>query len=125
MAMEIKHRLKEFIDEYDKILVLDCDKITDKGLIYRFLKHMNRPFTEKKYLVLLNDIEVLRNIEEYIIDVVLLSRKEFDELMQIYRMYEFTDRITLVSEKNNFPGILNYLHNGILSEQECFEALLK
>lgn len=41
-----------------------------------------------------------------------------DSTCEMYRMYEYSDNINILDEGINYPGLINYLQTGILSETE-------
>jgi|GEM_PF-2817025 len=55
----------------------------------------------------------------------ILSQIEMDELISLYHLYEFTDKIIFLSEAQcNYPSLMNFVRLGILSEDEMLEALI-
>lgn len=47
-----------------------------------------------------------------------------DKCLKYYYMYEYTDKVKLFADTEQFPTILNYVKTGLLSEDEMIEALL-
>lgn len=123
---EMIYKLERFINQYDKILIWDQKSICDKNLINDFGQFLKQISSKKKYLIMMNDMVALQEaVGECFADIILISKEEMDFINKLYRMYEFSDRIILIAESNNFPGIFNYLCTGVLSKQECFEALVR
>ena len=51
------------------------------------------------------------------------SDEQKEDMIKQYLLYEFTDRITLLTDNPAFPSLMNYVDQGILTEQELAEAL--
>ena len=47
-----------------------------------------------------------------------------DEILNFYRMYDFSDKITVISDSDQFGSLINYVKTGILTKQEMVDALL-
>lgn len=54
-----------------------------------------------------------------------ITKKAQDELLELYNMYEFSDRFRVVSGNRQFGSVWNYVDAGILTEQEALEALAR
>ena len=55
--------------------------------------------------------------------VSLISQTEMDEIMDIYRLYEFTDSLIVLSEDPVCPGMMNYIRQGVMDEQSMIAAI--
>ena len=53
-----------------------------------------------------------------------VTRHEIKEVLYFYRMYDFSDKITVISYNHQYSSISNYVKTGILTKQEMVEALL-
>lgn len=53
-----------------------------------------------------------------------ISEQEMDCILEYYRMYEFSNRFKVLEDSEQYGGFINYLRNGILTEEEVFEAIL-
>lgn len=47
-----------------------------------------------------------------------------EEVIRMYKTYEFTDKIIMVSDDNNYPCIYNYVKQKLITEEEMIEAIL-
>ncbi|MCD8039167.1 MAG: hypothetical protein LUE96_08800 [Lachnospiraceae bacterium] len=56
--------------------------------------------------------------------VSLISPVEMDELMDIYYLYEFSDKVIVLSENSVCPGMMNYVRQGILDKQSVAAAVI-
>lgn len=45
------------------------------------------------------------------------------EALELYRMYEFSDRFIVLEENDKFGSIWNYVRNGMISAEEALECL--
>ena len=53
-----------------------------------------------------------------------ISPKEMDEVLEVYRMYEFSDKVMLISDSVQHGSLINYVKTGIITKEEMVEALL-
>lgn len=51
------------------------------------------------------------------------SDLKMKDIVDMFLLYEFTDKITLLTDNPAFPSLMNYVDQGILTEQELAEAL--
>ena len=45
------------------------------------------------------------------------------DILRLYQMYEFTDKIIVISDNYQYPNMFNYIRQGILTEDELVDAL--
>ena len=50
---------------------------------------------------------------------------ESEEVMDLYRMYEFSDRFIALQESGQYGSIWNYVRQGIITEEEALRAVLE
>ena len=56
----------------------------------------------------------------------MISSEEEAAALEIYRMYEFSDKFHLLSDDDtNYGCIHNYVRSGVLTEEEAYEAMLR
>lgn len=53
-----------------------------------------------------------------------VTRREIDEFLELYHMYDFSDRVLVISDYDQYGSLFNYVKNGILTKQEMVDALL-
>lgn len=53
-----------------------------------------------------------------------ISRKEMDEVREMYFMYDFSDRVSVISDTSQYGSLFNYLENGVITIEDMMEALL-
>lgn len=54
----------------------------------------------------------------------IISEQETEQILEYYRMYEFSNRLKVLEDNAQFGGLLNYYRNGILTQEEFWEAIL-
>ena len=121
-------RMSAEIKKTDAICLLE--KSINKGnIIILFNMH------DKEVLSLLSEILQLRsmvNIEVWQCDdesikaapIRFISKQDMEEILNVYHMYDFSDKITVISNNDQYASMFNYLKTGILTKQEMVEALL-
>ena len=108
-------RLEKFINDGKKVLIFDADDLDILHLIYYGLKYQE-----------ITDVEIWHCIEEasdYKYSTY-ITRKEMDEILEIYNMYDFSDKVIVVSNSNQYGSLFNYVKTGILTKQEMVDSLL-
>ena len=123
------NELKEYIEKYDKIIIWHIPSVP----MWQLFKCFYRLMIENDYQNILciyttdldyeDEREILSDFNQRII-VKKLEKQQMNEVMKIYHMYEFTDKMHIVSENLQYPSILNYLTTGMLTDEEFYKALL-
>jgi hypothetical protein len=106
--------LDKFINDGKKVLIFD-DDLDILHLIYDGLKYKE-----------ITNVEIWHCIEEasdYKYSTYIM-RKEMDEILEIYNMYDFSDKVIVVSNSNQYGSLFNYVKTGILTKQEMVDSLL-
>ncbi len=52
-----------------------------------------------------------------------ISKEEYESYEKFYRLYEYTDAICVLEDDPLYPGLLNYVKTGLLTEEELRKAL--
>lgn len=55
--------------------------------------------------------------------IQVISSDEMRDILRLYQMYEFTDKIIVISDNYQYPNMFNYIRQGILTEDELVDAL--
>lgn len=70
-------------------------------------------------------VEILGNVKnDTFSNYTYISKEELQQIFDLYRTYEFTDKITVISDTNQYGSIFDFYKNGILTEEEVLAALL-
>lgn len=104
------------LTEFDKVLVFlpECGA----SLVKHFLK--SDAYVKQCCCVRVYIPEVLGGAPQEGIRII--SEQELEEILNLFRLYEFTDNLQVIGESQNFGGLLNYVKTGVLTEMEFFEA---
>ena len=88
---------------------------------------INEKLKEYKKLIIIDEVDFERLLNEKSTDgVLVLGESEFAQaVFDLYKTYEFTDKINLFFEREQYGGIINLLKTGILSDEEAVEAILR
>lgn len=115
--------LEKYIEGYEKVIIFDCKckKVID--LFNYFINYKDLGKITSK-IVILSTEKINVTLQSSNVDVCVISKTDLTFLLNIYRMYEFSDRITLISESSQYPSLLNYILTGMLTEEEFIDALL-
>lgn len=123
------NELKEDIEKHNKVIIWHISSVP----MWHFFKGYCRLMIKNDYQNILciyttdlkyeDESEILGDSNQNII-VRKLDKQQMNEVMEIYHMYEFTDKIHIVSENLQYPSIINYVTTGVLKEEEFYKALL-
>ena len=117
-------QLEQYIDQYDKILLLDLEGTKSQKLVVKLLEYLPSGTLENKKILVMSKEEVSKKLGNGV-DIVIISPEQMMEFVKLFRTYEFSDRVSVVSASDLQPSLLNYLNTGILSEAEVFETMLR
>ena len=53
-----------------------------------------------------------------------ISAEDMSEIMQMYRLYDFSDKVIALTDSVQYGTLLNYVSTGTLTKEEVAEALL-
>ncbi len=54
----------------------------------------------------------------------MITREEEMRIEEIYRLYDFSDRFHFLTKDNrNFGNLFNFVNNGVLTEEQAYEAM--
>lgn len=111
--------IEKALEEFDKIILIDS-KLHDRQLTGAFYDEDNFKETDKRVLILSESEEkCVGNIEWHYI-----SESETREILEIYYLYEFSNRIAVVAREQTFGSLWDYVATGLLTRKELVAALL-
>ena len=115
--IEITDKLKRYLSDYDLVvLVMEDDGVN--GIADRMSHSKAASQTQKRVLFLSSqDAGQSENYSK-------ISNDEVSALLEIYRMYDFSDHFCVLSRSKRYGGLFNYVDTGQLTEEELFEAVL-
>ena len=113
--MEMKKVLETLISNGVQILVIDQDDEKLISLIRERIHSRNA-----------NTIEVWHCIEERIpfSGERLLTKKQMERVLELYHLYDFSDKVTVLSSNVQYASMVNYVKTGLLTMEGMVEALL-
>jgi len=117
MKTTIILELEQDIRRYGKVLVFlpNCNPL--------FVKN----FCESDILANTENVRIYMSETSYSgvkENVRIISLVEIEEILKLYHMYEFSNRLQIIGKNKQYGSLLNYLDTGILTETEVFEAIL-
>ncbi len=110
--------IEKNIEQYDRILIFDSNNKNLEELLNQFLKSKVLHNADKK-VIIYGYSENIQN-EQYRV----IARSEYEDIISLYYLYEFSDKIMVISDSAQYASMRNYLSNNIISQEEYFEALL-
>ena len=119
MAVNKKNRiisnLEEFLNGERKVLIFNHSDKTLFGIIRKSIEKRSP-----------KNIEIWHCMDDTSEDIFFkhISFEEMEEILNLYRMYEFSDKITVLSEDIQYANMINYVKAGLLTPEEMVEALL-
>lgn len=105
--------IKEYAKKIDDILK-NNELVIAFDDEYSEIRQIHKGFLESKILKYSNK-KIL---------ILELKRNEQELFLELYRLYEFSDRVHYVSNNTQFGTLLNYLKTGIITKDELYESLL-
>lgn len=115
------YTLEEDLNVYDKIVVLAVEKDIVKAFTASLVQAAKQIGNMKK-IMLYTTCDMGKG--DIRLDYRMLNLCEMEQLKELYFMYEFSDRLLMVSVETQFGSLLNYFNTGILTEEQAVEALL-
>lgn len=111
---EIICQLERLISDGKKVLLFDSQ---DAVLLELFWKGLERHA--------LSDVEIWHSLDDFAEKGSLrhITQKQVEEILEIYRLYEFSDRVSLVSKSPQHGGLFHYVENGLLTTEEMVDAI--
>ncbi len=119
MRTEIE-RLKKDLEKFDQILLFSGEM--QEKIMKDFCSSQALKKTEKKVLMLSSADPFREKEKNY--GFRRISDREREELEQLYRTYEFSNRFQVVSDHFQWGSLMNYVKTGMVTMEEFFEALL-
>ena len=117
-AIEI---LKYLLKQNNKIILIHSRKKNTEAII-RWISICER-ILELQNIIILTDLQEIRKLSD---KIYLIATKEMKAIQKLYRAYEFSNRVVVVQQADIFYGnLMNYIRNGLLTEEECFRAFLE
>lgn len=136
MQISMREKLDQYIKEYDTIIIYTLiGQSLYERMFEQLLVHLEKgvtEFCEKRFLLLcptsiISKKEIFSLLEKKLenVNIVFLEPMDMESILTLYYMYECTDKIRLLSDNPQYPSLLNYVKQKVLTEEELVECLLK
>lgn len=53
-----------------------------------------------------------------------VMRRDINKVLEMYHMYEFSDKVIVISESMQYAGLFNYVKTGVMTKNEIVDAVL-
>ena len=53
-----------------------------------------------------------------------IETEDMENIMELYRTYDFSDKVTVITDNGIYGNLFNYMNTGVLTKREMIEALL-
>ena len=104
--------LHEKLKNNKKLVIYDFD---DKV----FLESLGNRIKDKYIILTSLDFNCVHENEIEVLSKVMLS-----DIVELSRLYEFSDKIVVLSKLSQFAGVFNYYDAGLLNQEELIKAIL-
>lgn len=113
--IEIREKLNTSITSGNKVIILDYDSLDIIRLLCEVLVSKN-----------ISNVEIWQSIEEKPNSELskFVSRESVNKAIYIYRMYDFSDKVSVISDSDQYGNLFSYVKTGMLTKQEMVDALL-
>lgn len=113
----MKSRIEKWLAEYSKILIF-------KGSNPEFLEAVcskipQNAESDRTLFITTDYAGEYKNV-----NVKAVGEKGIHEILELYYMYEFTDRLQIISSDGRFGTLFNYVGTEVLTFDEAIEAFL-
>ena len=113
---EIVNLLESVINNDEKVIAFADDDKHLLSLLYDELG--NRMINNVKIYHCVSEVPNHKGVAR-------VSKLEMEEILEMYRTYDFSDQLLVVSNSSINGSMYNYVKTGILTKQEMIDALLK
>ena len=118
MEFKILSDLQTYLRCEDMVILID---ITGANLLTEMICRSDALKNSKKRIVVIGTVGFPKKPGEHIYRTI--SEREMRVLLDIYRSYEVSDKLFLLSDSRNYGSTWNYVNCGMITEQEMFEAM--
>ena len=116
---DIVGQLEKFFENNDMVILVD---IEGANILVEMLCHSKVIKDTSKKLVIVSCVNYPLKSGNH--EYITVSEKQMKQLLGIYRCYEPSDKLVLLSDSRNYGNTWNYVNTGIISIEDVFEAML-
>ncbi len=125
--MEIIERIGKDLNKFDIVLTLFSGGENAIEWARQFIKSEELKKASKRTLIL-SDMDLPCESLPYA-DICgctyrRIGREEAEAFERLYRMYEFSDQLIMISDQPQYGGLLNYVKTGVMTLEEIIQTLL-
>lgn len=122
--MTVIENINRNLEKYDMIIMVIDGKGIAQNLTKKFCQSEALRKASRKVLVLSNiDIGHMGRDDDHW-ECIRLSEEEWGEVLQLYMMYDFSDRFLVLSDNSQYGSLMNYVKTGIMTMEDIFQAFL-
>lgn len=120
--MAITEDIAGDLKKFDSVLMIVDGDGDAEGLSQIFCKSKALEKTSKKVLILSAADIALAGHDgcEY----RRINDEDQSAILQLYAMYDFSNRFQVLSDNSQYGGLLNYVKTGLMTIEEVFRAIL-
>ena len=121
----IRSELEQDIAEFNKIILVHGQR-AGEGLANALYGYEAIKKIDRKVLILSSGKNRWECCKEGTGSITwrYMTDREIQDILKLYYLYEFSDRVVLFSQESIFGGLLNFVDTGILTMNELVRALL-
>ena len=121
----IRFELEQNIAEFNKVILVHGQR-EEEGLANALYGYEAAKKIDTKVLILSSGRNCCKCCKEDTSGITwrYITDSEMQDILKLYYLYDFSDRIALFSQESIFGGLLNFVDTGILTMDELARALL-
>lgn len=123
---EAIHRLEKDLEEFDRIILMDVQPGNRQDAELFYTSETLQASGQR--ILILSGAEDRQRDEmtgrQTTVTWRYTGESELSELLKIYRMYEFSNRVSVFSQDDGFGGLHNFVQTGVLTAEEAITAFL-
>ena len=121
----VRSELEQDIAEFNKVILVYGQK-AEEGLANALYGYGDIKKADAKVLILSSGKNCCKCCKESISGITwrYITDGKMQDILKLYYLYEFSDRIVLFSQESIFAGMMNFVDTGILTMSELVRALL-
>lgn len=120
--VEVVKRIENDLKEFALVLFIESGKEFAEEWLGCVIKLLRLKDTTKKIMIL-SDIDIsFGNFYNYAYYKV--NRNEKEALERLYFMYDFSNRFFMISDRQQYGSLNNYIRTGVITMEEIIQILL-
>lgn len=118
-TQELLLQLETWLDVYDRVFLIS-EEIKTAGNLTSGILQAGAGMTEGRSVLILSTapLEIVTGFT-----YKQITMEEQEQLLQLYHMYEFSDRFSVILTESTYGSLFNLVEAGLLDMEEAAEAL--